>query len=757
VTTVGGWRVRVRGVVQGVGFRPFVYRLAERHALAGCVTNSSTGVEIRIEGRHEAVEAFLSELRAHHPAAACIADLTVEHLEATGLVGFHIGESEREGRPSMQISVDLPVCDECLREMFDPRNRRFEYPYINCTECGPRFSLATALPYDRCTTTMASWAMCPDCHREFNDPSDRRFHAQPIACPACGPGYSLVGAAGAPSYGSEAIARAADLLCDGAIVAIKGIGGYHLACDARSPESIAVLRQRKYRKDRAFALMVPDVSAARLLIELSAGAEARLTSRARPIVLAHPRLEVPGVAPDHSTLGVMLPYTPLHHLLFAAGVPDVLVMTSGNRSSEPIAFDDEDARRRLAGIADALLVGERPIARRVDDSVVRDTPLGPTTVRRSRGYAPAIVARLHTEDPILSVGGDLKNTVALAIAGEVMVSQHIGDLEHYDARAAFDQTIRDLLKLYEVDPSRLIVAHDQHPQYASTAWALALPALRHVPVQHHRAHVASVLAERDALTTRVLGVAFDGTGFGDDGTVWGGEFFVGSVQEGFERVAHLRPVALPGADAAAVWPVQAAAGFAAAVEGLPELDDALEFPERYALARRLIAHGLRTFTTTSVGRLFDAISALLGWTKEVTFEAQAAIWLESQASMAAIPVSVPFEYSGGTLDWRPAFRSVIEARLAGASVPTIALGFHRGLADGVATAVATLCAEHELRTVALSGGVFQNQLLLASLHELLAARGLTVWINIKVPASDGGLSLGQAAIASMWPKVAYRS
>ncbi|MGH8221570.1 MAG: carbamoyltransferase HypF, partial [Woeseiaceae bacterium] len=473
MTTLSACRVRVRGVVQGVGFRPFVYRLAREHALAGSVVNSADGVDILIEGSPTDIETFLAELHSRAPTAAAVVNVRAEGVEASGVRGFCIGESVG-GNPSTGISADLPVCDECLRELFDPTDRRFHYPYINCTTCGPRFSLTTALPYDRQTTTMASWRMCRECEREFNDPSDRRFHAQPIACPACGPEYRLVDGGVQQRSGFDAIAEAARFLREGAIVAVKGVGGYHLACDARNVTVVESLRDRKYRKSRAFAVMVPDVSTASTLVDLTALAEAELLSRGRPIVLARARRELAGVAPAHPHLGVMLPYTPVHYLLFAAGAPDTLVMTSGNRSSEPIAFDDDEAQRRLAGIADAFLVGGRPIARRVDDSVVQTGALGATIARRSRGYAPAVVARLPAADPILAVGADLKNTVALCVDGDVMVSQHIGDLEHHGARAAFEQAIDDFLQLYDVDPAQLIVAHDRHPQYASTQLALSL-------------------------------------------------------------------------------------------------------------------------------------------------------------------------------------------------------------------------------------------------------------------------------------------
>ena len=437
-----GRRLRIRGIVQGVGFRPFVFNLAQQHGLTGSVMNSPCGVEITVEGAASVIDAFVSELRERTPPAARVDDIAMEGVTPLGVSDFQIQNSERHGEPSTQLSPDLPVCEDCLRELFHPANRRFRYPYINCANCGPRFSLTLALPYDRESTTMAGWTMCAACDGEFHDPSDRRFHAQPIACPGCGPRYRLIRDGIEVSPGQDPIAEAARRLAAGEIVAIKGLGGYHLACDARNAPAVGRLRHRKYRKDRAFALMLRDLSVADALVTLDLDAQGLLTSSGRPIVLAAPRVDLPEVAPDHPCLGVMLPYTPLHHLLFASGAPDALVMTSGNRSNEPIAIDDQDACERLKGIADTFLIGERPIARRVDDSVAYITPFGPSIARRSRGYAPAAVARLSTDEPILAVGGDLKNTVALVVRGDVIVSQHIGDLEHQASRRSFEDTIR---------------------------------------------------------------------------------------------------------------------------------------------------------------------------------------------------------------------------------------------------------------------------------------------------------------------------
>jgi hydrogenase maturation protein HypF len=748
-TAMHGCRICVRGIVQGVGFRPFVFGLAQRYGLAGWVMNSTRGVEISLEGSAAAIDVFVAELRARPPAAARVADIAVESAAPQGQSGFHIRESARLGEPATQLSPDLSVCADCLRELFDPADRRYLYPYINCTNCGPRFSISTALPYDRESTTMAEWTMCGECDREYHDPADRRFHAQPIACPRCGPRYRLVEGGTGGSRDHEAIARAARLLADGRVVAIKGIGGYHLACDARNAAAVIGLRERKYRKAQAFAVMVQDIDLARELVDLTDGAEGMLASVGRPIVLSVPRVVLPGVSPEHPDVGVMLPYAPLHYLLFAAGAPRALVMTSGNRSNEPIAFDDDDALQRLHEIADAFLVGERPIARRVDDSVVQMTPFDPVITRRSRGFAPAAVARFETGETILAVGGDLKNTIALVARGDALVSQHIGDLEDYGTRRAFERTIHDVLALYDVDLPRLFVAHDAHPQYASTCHALGIPARRHLAVQHHRAHVASVLAERNALDARVIGLAFDGTGFGDDGTIWGGEFFVGSVAAGFDRVAHLRPALLPGGDAAAAFPAQAAAGFVAELGDVADLTaEPFRLPARYHRARQLIERGVRTFTTTSAGRLFDAAAALVGFAGPSTFEAQAALWLEYQASSAAGSALVPFEFDGQQLDWRPAVRAIIRLRLAGVPASAIAHGFHSGFAQAIADAALGLCVRHDVDTVVLSGGVFQNALLLRLVQRRLADHPITVWTNRAVPPGDGGLALGQAAIAA---------
>jgi hydrogenase maturation protein HypF len=741
--------IRVRGVVQGVGFRPFVYRLAHTHALAGWVLNGDQGVEIFLEGEETDLEHFVRDLELKSPPAASIAEIEVAPAEPLGLQEFEIRESQRRDQPTVRVSPDLPVCDECLAELFDSGDRRHLYPYINCTNCGPRYTVILGLPYDRPSTTMQQWPLDDYCDSEYHDPGNRRFHAQPVACPACGPKYYLQANGEAKCSGQEAVRHAALLLYDGKVVAVKGLGGYHLACDARNPRAVSALRERKYRKEKPFALMVKDVKSARRLIDLSGDAEALLTSAARPIVLARAKVELAGVAPGNAELGIMLPYTPLHHLLFAAGAPDILVMTSANRSSEPIAYDDGDALQSLAGIADAFLMGERPIARRVDDSVARVGTFGPAILRRARGYAPGAVAKLPIERPLLAVGADLKNTITLVVGGQAFVSQHMGDLDHYQALRAFEETIRDLVSMYEVRWDELLVVHDLHPQYASTTHALGLPDAQKVAVQHHRAHIASVLAESGEWEKRVVGVSFDGTGYGDDGTIWGGEIFVGSVRKGFERVAHLRRAVLPGGDAAAQYPVQAAAGFLAQIEDLPDLAAApFAFPARYRQALELVNKQVRTFATTSVGRLFDSAAALLGFTREITFEGQAAMWLEQLARTASAVEAYPFPFVGEELDFRPLLLFVAQDRLRGRAACEIARAFQRGLAQGLSDCVKQISRANDIDTIVLSGGVFQNELLLQDLKSLFEPASLQGWTNHSVPANDGGISLGQAALAA---------
>lgn len=734
--------LRVTGVVQGVGFRPFVYRLACERGLSGWVFNDGDGVTIHVEGDASLVEEFQHALVEHAPLAAQIASLESCVDQMYDAATFEIRPSTRADAPTVRVSADLPVCEACLRELFDVTDRRYHYPYINCTNCGPRYSIVLALPYDRAQTTMREWPMCARCRAEYEDPLDRRFHAQPVACPRCGPAYVLEEGANA-LRGHRAILRTAQLIGAGAIVAVKGIGGYHLACDARDAKAVAALRERKYRKERPFAVMVRDRASARELVAMDDATEALLQSAARPIVLAKATAHLPSVAPENDELGILLAYAPVHHLLFAAGAPSAIVMTSGNRSSEPIAYRDDDARRQLSGIADAFLIGEREIARRVDDSVARSAASGRAILRHARGFAPHCVAALPAHDAIVAVGADLKNAVALVVRGQAFVSQHVGDLEHFDAFESFKATIADLSALYEISPQEAVIACDAHPEYRSSSYARQL-GNRVETVQHHRAHVASVLAEQRALETSVLGFAFDGTGYGDDGTIWGGEVFIGSVRDGFNRVAHLRAAGLPGGDAAALFPVQAAAGFLC---GQIAIQDAVferapfNFPRRYSTACQLVAKNVRVFGTTSMGRLFDAVAALLGFTRPVTFEAQAAMWLEYLAGRSASVRPYQFPLCDAQLDYAPLLAAIVEDRLRGRDVCEIARAFHGAVVDGILET----CRFFGHERVVVSGGVFQNALLM---HGLRSALGERLWTNSVVPCNDGGVCLGQAAIAA---------
>ncbi|MDP2480283.1 MAG: carbamoyltransferase HypF [Candidatus Palauibacterales bacterium] len=770
----------MEGTVQGVGFRPYVYRMAAELDLGGWVRNDARGVEIEVEGPRASVDRFLERLEAEAPPLARIERVTAEAASPEGAESFEILVSEEGGAPTAQVSPDTATCEDCLRELLDPSDRRFRYPFINCTNCGPRFTIVRGIPYDRPNTTMASFVMCDACRSEYEDPADRRFHAQPNACPVCGPSVRLTGASGEPVAVDEArdpVEAAARALLEGAIVAVKGLGGFHLACRADDEAAVARLRGRKRREDKPFALMVPDLDAARALVELGAEEEALLTGVERPIVLARRR---PGarvaeaVAPGHRDLGVMLPYSPLHHLLLAhAGVP--LVMTSGNVSHEPICYRDEEALERLAGIADHFLLNDRPIETRTDDSVVRVVTVAgersPMMLRRSRGFVPAPAGLpVDAPRPMVACGAHLKNTFSLARGARIWVGPHIGDLENYETLLSYEEGIAHLARLFEVEPE--VIVHDLHPEYLSTRYAreraerppAGSAGLELVGVQHHHAHLAGCLAEHGERGP-ALGAIFDGTGLGTDGTVWGGELLLGDLADS-ERVGHLWPVRLPGGEAAIREPWRMACAWLCELEEverpgpapvLPSVFEGRVDEAEWRNVVRLVVSGFASPVTTSMGRLFDAASALCGLRLRVTYEGQAAIELEMAASAAGPGPSrgeaYPLPYVEGPgglrrLDARATLRELLADLERGEPAGRMAARFHEAIARGTAAACRGEAGRHGVETVVLSGGVFQNVRLLERTATLLTEDGLRPLVPGAFPPNDGGLSYGQAACAA---------
>lgn len=744
-------KITIRGAVQGVGFRPHVFRLAIGLGLDGCVLNSPNGVFIEVEGEKRKVDEFRLRLEEEKPPRAIIQSLESSYLDPAGYDGFEIRPSDDRGEISALILPDIAPCPDCLRELFDPCDRRHRYPFINCTNCGPRFSIIEALPYDRPHTSMRKFAMCPDCEREYHDPLDRRFHAQPVACPRCGPQLELWDSRGHRlTDGDEALCEAAGRLRSGAIIALKGVGGFQLLVDARNDEAVGRLRQRKHREEKPFALMCPSLEAARQSCRLSAAEERLLCSAESPIVLLQRRPEAAGIAPSaapgNPTLGIMLPSSPLHHLLCRElGFP--IVATSGNLSDEPICTDENEALERLGGIADFFLVHNRPIVRHVDDSIVRIVRGREMMLRRARGYAPLPItfeSNKRKAATILALGAHLKNSVALSVRSDVFISQHIGDLETSQAHAAFRAVAADLPRLYQAAPE--VVACDMHPDYLSTKHAHQTGVPVH-PVQHHWAHVLSCMAD-NGLTGPVLGVSWDGTGYGPDGTIWGGEFLVPGG-DSFQRVAHLRPFRLPGGAAAIREPRRIALGVLFEILGV-------EVMNRHDLAlvrqltrstsqllRQMLEKGVHSPVTTSAGRLFDAVSSLLDLCHQTTFEGQAAMKLEFVVQ-PGVEGAYPFELrETGVIDWQPVLEGILADLTSGISRGVIAAKFHHALAEMI-VAVSRRIGEEK---VVLTGGCFQNVYLLERSIDRLSAEGFRPYWHQRIPPNDGGISVGQVMSA----------
>jgi hydrogenase maturation protein HypF len=791
-----GLRIHITGIVQGVGFRPFVHNLARRYDLNGWVRNTSAGVDIEVTGEPEVLDSFIQSLRDEAPPLSHIDQFITSFGPANAFSSFKIIHSEAVEGAFQPISPDVAICEDCLRELFDPHDRRYRYPFINCTNCGPRFTIIKDIPYDRPKTTMAPFRMCPECEREYNDPGDRRFHAQPVACPVCGPSVWLENPHGRPlttdgqssqviglpgPQGEDAIQKARAMIRQGKILAVKGLGGFHLACDATNLQAVFELRTRKLRVDKPFALMMPDLETIEQHCQVEHAERELLLSAARPIVLLRRK---PGsiiakeAAPNQDWLGVMLPYTPLHYLLMEknAGMPEALVMTSGNLAEEPIATDNDDARRRLESLADAFLLHNRDIYLRCDDSVVRvfdeqhqseivkqnlvnANHKSVYPIRRSRGYAPYPVKLPREVPAILACGPELNNTFCITNKNYAFLSQHIGDMENYETLESFSQGIEHFERLFRVRPEA--IACDLHPNYLATRYALQRAQRENLPIfsiQHHHAHIAACMAEYGLDgSSPVIGIAFDGTGYGEDGAIWGGEILI-SDYKGYQRPMHMEYFPLPGGDAAIKKPARTALGLLWSL-GF-DWDDRLacvsEFSdEERLILRRQLERKLNTPLTSSVGRLFDAAAALAGVRQEVNYEAQAAIEFEALVDPTETG-SYPFELDTSktcrehnrSVRVRSMYEALMGDVLSGVPIPKISARFHNSLAEVVRASSESIRSETNINEVMLSGGVWQNITLLRRTLSLLRAGGFDVYIHRKVPANDGGLSLGQAVIAA---------
>jgi hydrogenase maturation protein HypF len=795
-----GNHIHITGVVQGVGFRPFVYGLATRYELPGWVCNTSAGVDIEVDGAPDVLAKFVEDLSTQAPPLAHIDSIEVTEIASNGFTTFEIHHSAANPADFMPISPDITLCADCRRELFDPADRRYLYPFINCTNCGPRFTIIKDIPYDRPFTTMADFIMCEECAKEYADPLNRRFHAQPVACPKCGPEVWLVaGGQRLAASSSEAVIEVRHLLAEGKIVAIKGLGGFHLACDATNDEAMAELRRRKGRIDKPFALMAPSVEAIERFCEVTSEERALLEAQEHPIVLLKKKSltslralrakqspagtseiasSLPSttqqkdaaplgmllamtdvsehVAPGQTTLGVMLPYTPLHELLFASSQQpsassQLLVMTSGNFSEEPIATDNDDALARLTPLADAFLLHNRDIHVRCDDSVVRVFEGKELPLRRSRGYAPYPVKLPFAVPTILAAGAELKNTFCVTRENYAFLSHHIGDLENYETLRSFEDGIAHFERLFRIRPE--IIAYDLHPNYLATRYALEWAereGLKSIGVQHHHAHIAACMAEHGLRGDRpVIGVAFDGTGYGTDGAIWGGEFSIADYR-GFERAAHLEYMPLPGGDAATKHPYRIALSYLRQA-GIDWMDDlapvrAASSIER-ATIRKQIESQLNTFSTSSMGRLFDAVASICAVRQNVNYEGQAAIEFEALADETE-QGAYPFEVEGSEIRLKALLFAVVADARSGVPTPLISARFHNGLAQLVLEICEKIRLERGVREVALSGGVFQNMTLLKKTLDRLRGADFTVYTHHLVPPNDGGLALGQAVIAA---------
>jgi hydrogenase maturation protein HypF len=748
-------KIRVNGIVQGVGFRPFVYRLARECRLNGFVNNNSEGVVIEVEGQADALERFRARLQNEAPPLARIAHLDTGSIEAKRDIGFTIKQSDHETRSATFIAPDVSICSDCLKELFDPGDRRYLYPFINCTNCGPRYTIVSKIPYDRPNTSMRVFELCPECAREYHDPADRRFHAQPNACPVCGPQLSLFDNTGNLILTDHPIGKVVKYLRRGNIVAIRGLGGFHLAVDAFNDEAVKELRRRKGRAEKPFALMAPDLTTISKFCEISPEEAKALQQQTRPIVLLRAKSDcklAPSVAPANKYLGFMLPCTPLHYVLLRGNF-DALVMTSGNYSEEPIAIANAEALERLVPLADCFLLHNREILQRCDDSIVRVAAGTERMLRRARGYVPApIFLHRPTQKRILACGGELKNTIAISRENEVFLSQHIGNLDNPAAFDFFEDSIEHLQNILEIEPE--IIVYDLHPEYLSTKWALRQTDIPNIGVQHHHAHLLSVMAE-NSVEERTIGIILDGTGYGMDGTIWGGEVLTGDARE-FERFAYLQPVVLPGGEAAVRQPWRMALSYLHSTFGekIVELD--LPFleklrPQQIGIVLQMIEKRINAPLTSGCGRLFDAVSALLNICQATGYEAQAAMELEMIADTsieAFYPEAIPGAGAKGELRTELLIRHIVDDIRNHLAKPSIAAKFHRTVAEIFINAACAARQESGINRVALSGGVFQNIYLFTYMIDRLQEEGFAVLTHRQVPANDGGLALGQVVIAN---------